>query len=54
MCHNGREWHRVVIRKIKSLNETKGFCVSVLIDTEGRQIHVVDHRAPSSIKAEVK
>jgi pyruvate kinase len=54
MCHNGREWHRDVIRKIKSLNETKGFCVSVMIDTEGSQIHVVDHGAPSSVKAEVK
>lgn len=52
MCHNGREWHRDVIRKIKSLNETKGFCVSVMIDTEGSQIHVVDHGAPSSVKAE--
>lgn len=54
MCHNGREWHRDVIRKIKRLNETKGFCVSVMIDTEGSQIHVVDHGAPSSVKAEVK
>jgi pyruvate kinase len=54
MCHNGREWHRDVIRKIKRLNVTKGFCVSVMIDTEGSQIHVVDHGAPSSVKAEVK
>ncbi|XP_041012503.1 pyruvate kinase isozyme A, chloroplastic-like [Juglans microcarpa x Juglans regia] len=52
MCHNAREWHRDVIRKIKSLNEEKGFCVSVMIDTEGSQIHVVDHGAPSSVKAE--
>lgn len=53
MCHNGREWHRDVIRKIKRLNEEKGFCVSVMIDTEGSQIHVVDHGAPSSVKVEV-
>jgi pyruvate kinase len=53
MCHNGREWHRDVIRKIKRLNEDKGFCVSVMIDTEGSQIHVVDHGSPSSVKAEV-
>ncbi|XP_059653075.1 pyruvate kinase isozyme A, chloroplastic-like [Cornus florida] len=52
MCHNTREWHRDVIRKIKRLNEEKGFCVSVMIDTEGSQIHVVDHGAPSSVKAE--
>uniref|UniRef100_A0A5B6ZJ97 Pyruvate kinase n=1 Tax=Davidia involucrata TaxID=16924 RepID=A0A5B6ZJ97_DAVIN len=51
MCHNTREWHQDVIRKIKRLNEEKGFCVSVMIDTEGSQ-HVVDHGAPSSVKAE--
>ncbi|KAK6159185.1 hypothetical protein DH2020_006499 [Rehmannia glutinosa] len=64
MCHNTRagpalrgrpctrEWHQDVIRKIKKLNEEKGYCVSVMIDTEGSQIHVVDHGAPSSVKAE--
>ncbi|KAK4563457.1 hypothetical protein RGQ29_005825 [Quercus rubra] len=52
MCHNGREWHRDVIRKIKRLNEEKGFCVSVMIDTEGSQIQVVDHGAPSTVKVE--
>lgn len=53
MCHNTREWHQDLIRKIKKLNEEKGFCVSLMIDTEGSQIHVVDHGAPSSVKAEV-
>lgn len=53
MCHNTREWHQDLIRKIKVLNEEKGFCVSLMIDTEGSQIHVVDHGAPSSVKAEV-
>ncbi|KAM1043742.1 hypothetical protein PS2_034694 [Malus domestica] len=52
MCHNTREWHRDVIRKIKRLNEEKGFSVSVMIDTEGTQIHVVDHGAPSSLKVQ--
>ncbi|KAL3621062.1 hypothetical protein CASFOL_035974 [Castilleja foliolosa] len=52
MCHNTREWHMDVIRRIKKLNEEKGYCVSVMIDTEGSQIHVVDHGAPSSVKAE--
>ncbi|CAL8176998.1 unnamed protein product [Prunus armeniaca] len=52
MCHNTREWHRDVIRKIKKLNEEKGFSVSVMIDTEGSQIHVVDHGAPSSLKVQ--
>ena len=53
MCHNTREWHRDVIGKIKKLNEEKGFSVSVMIDTEGSLIHVVDHGVPSSLKAEV-
>ncbi|XP_015901139.3 pyruvate kinase isozyme A, chloroplastic [Ziziphus jujuba] len=52
MCHNTREWHRDVIRKIKKLNEENGFCISIMIDTEGSQITVVDHGAPSSVKAE--
>lgn len=53
LCHNTREWHLDVIRKIKKLNEEKGYCVSLMIDTEGSQTHVVDHGAPSSVKAEV-
>ncbi|KAF4347803.1 hypothetical protein F8388_014121 [Cannabis sativa] len=52
MCHNTREWRHEVIRNIKWLNEEKGFCVSIMIDTEGFQIHVVDHGPPSSVKAE--
>lgn len=52
MCHNTREWHREVIRKIKRLNDEKGFSVSLMMDTEGSQVHVVDHGAPSSVKAE--
>ncbi|KAI3815302.1 hypothetical protein L1987_14965 [Smallanthus sonchifolius] len=52
MCHSTRDWHQDVIRKIKKLNQEKGFCVSVMIDTEGSQIHVLDHGAPSSVKAE--
>ncbi|XP_024966820.1 plastidial pyruvate kinase 1, chloroplastic-like [Cynara cardunculus var. scolymus] len=52
MCHNTRDWHQDVIRKIKKLNHELGFCVSVMIDTEGSQIHVADHGAPYSVKAE--
>ncbi|XP_051139305.1 plastidial pyruvate kinase 1, chloroplastic-like [Andrographis paniculata] len=52
MCHNTRDWQRDVIRNVKRLNEEKGYCVSLMIDTEGSQIHVVDHGAPSSVKAE--
>lgn len=53
MCHNTREWHRDVIRKIKKLNEEMGCSVSIMIDTEGSQIHVVDHGEPSSLKVQV-
>ncbi|PRQ22230.1 putative pyruvate kinase [Rosa chinensis] len=52
MCHNTREWHRDVIRKIKKLNEEKGYSVSIMIDTEGSQIHVVDHGEPTSLKVQ--
>ncbi|OVA07348.1 Pyruvate kinase [Macleaya cordata] len=52
MCHNSREWHSDVIRNIKKLNEEKGFCISLMIDTEGSQMHMVDHGGASSVKAE--
>ncbi|KAK9163535.1 hypothetical protein Syun_004437 [Stephania yunnanensis] len=52
MCHNSMEWHRGVVRKIKRLNEEKGFCVSLMIDIEGAQMDVVDHGTGSSVKAE--
>ncbi|KAF7836732.1 pyruvate kinase isozyme A, chloroplastic-like [Senna tora] len=52
MCHGTREWHLDVIRKIKKLNEENNFSISVMIDTEGSQIHVVDHGSPSSVKVE--
>ncbi|KAI9075206.1 hypothetical protein K1719_042815 [Acacia pycnantha] len=52
MCHGTREWHLDVITKIKKLNRERNFSISVMIDTEGSQIHVVDHGAPSSVKVE--
>ncbi|KAI3952101.1 hypothetical protein MKW92_032064 [Papaver armeniacum] len=52
MCHNTREWHCDVIRNIKKLNQEKGFCISLMIDTEGSQMHMVDHGAATSVKAE--
>lgn len=53
MCHNTREWHREVIRAIKRFNREKGFCIGVMIDTEGSQMHMVGHGSALSIKAEV-
>ncbi|PHT98224.1 Pyruvate kinase isozyme A, chloroplastic [Capsicum chinense] len=52
MCHNTREWQQDVIRKIKKLNQEKGYSVAVMMDTEGNQIQVVDHGSSSSVKAE--
>ncbi|MCL7026226.1 hypothetical protein MKW94_028525 [Papaver nudicaule] len=52
MCHNTREWHCDVIRSIKKLNQEKGYCISLMIDTEGSQMHMVDHGGASSVKAE--
>lgn len=49
MCHSTREWHRNVIQNVRRLNE-KGFCISLMIDTEGSQLHMVDVEGP--IKAE--
>ncbi|EHA8589038.1 hypothetical protein COCNU_scaffold007709G000010 [Cocos nucifera] len=51
MCHNTTEWHREVIEAIKRLNQEKGFCIGVMIDTEGSQMHMVGHGSASSIKA---
>lgn len=53
MCHNSREWHQRVIRAIRRLNQEKGFCVAVMIDTEGSQMHMVGLGGDSSVKAEV-
>lgn len=53
MCHNTREWHQATIRAIQRLNREKGFCVSVMIDTEGSQMYVIDHKSDSSVRAEV-
>ncbi|KAG9440005.1 hypothetical protein H6P81_020170 [Aristolochia fimbriata] len=52
MCHNTREWHRDVIRNIKKLNDDYGFCISLMMDTEGSQTNMVDIGGASSVKAE--
>ncbi|WOK99576.1 pyruvate kinase isozyme A, chloroplastic-like [Canna indica] len=52
MCHSTREWHRDVIRAIKRLNEEKGFCIAVMIDTAGSEMPLLDHGSASSTKAE--
>ncbi|EOX94604.1 hypothetical protein QUC31_004612 [Theobroma cacao] len=52
MCHGRREWHRDVIRRVRHLNEEKGFAVAVMMDTEGSEIHMDDLNGAQSAKAE--
>ncbi|KAE8686162.1 Pyruvate kinase isozyme A [Hibiscus syriacus] len=52
MCHGTREWHRGVIRRVRQLNEEKGFAVAVMMDTEGSEIHMDDLNGAESAKAE--
>jgi hypothetical protein len=53
LCHGGREWHRAAMRAVRRLNEEEGFCVSLMVDTEGSQLLVADHGGATSVKAEV-
>jgi pyruvate kinase len=53
LCHGGREWHRAAMRAVRKLNEEEGFCVSLMVDTEGSQLLVADHGGATSVKAEV-
>ncbi|KAM3356431.1 pyruvate kinase isozyme A, chloroplastic [Capsicum galapagoense] len=52
MCHGTRDWHRMVIERVRRLNEEKGFAVAIMMDTEGSEIHMGDLGGASSAKAE--
>uniref|UniRef100_A0A0D9VXA3 Pyruvate kinase n=1 Tax=Leersia perrieri TaxID=77586 RepID=A0A0D9VXA3_9ORYZ len=52
LCHGGRDWHRAVMREVRRLNDEEGFCVSLMVDTEGSQLLVADHGGAASVKAE--
>ncbi|XP_031113273.1 pyruvate kinase isozyme A, chloroplastic-like [Ipomoea triloba] len=52
MCHGTREWHKMVIERVRRLNEEKGFAVAIMMDTEGSEIHMGDLGGASSAKAE--
>ncbi|RLN40268.1 pyruvate kinase isozyme A, chloroplastic-like [Panicum miliaceum] len=52
LCHGGREWHRAAMRAVRRLNDEEGFCVSLMVDTEGSQLLVADHGGATSVKAE--
>ncbi|XP_078435429.1 pyruvate kinase family protein [Wolffia australiana] len=51
MCHGTHEWHREVIRRVRQLNEEKGYAIAVMMDTEGSEIHMGD-LPTASAKAE--
>lgn len=53
LCHGGREWHRAAMRAVRRLNVEEGFCVTLMVDTEGSQLLVADHGGAASVKAEV-
>ncbi|KAM3310345.1 hypothetical protein ACQJBY_031189 [Aegilops geniculata] len=52
LCHGGRDWHRAAMREVRRLNDEQGFCVSLMVDTEGSQLLVADHGGAASVKAE--
>ncbi|KAL4296230.1 hypothetical protein GQ457_12G003880 [Hibiscus cannabinus] len=52
MCHGTREWHKMVIERVRRLNEEKGFAVAIMMDTEGSEIHMGDLGGAASTKAE--
>ncbi|CAM6105342.1 unnamed protein product [Calypogeia fissa] len=52
MCHGTRQWHQNVIRSIRRLNAEKGYCVAIMVDTEGTEIHMGDLGGVSSVHAE--
>lgn len=52
MCHGTREWHQGVIKRVRRLNEEKGYAVAIMMDTEGSEIHMGDLGGSSSVKAE--
>lgn len=54
MCHGTQEWHRQVIHHVRRLNSEKGFCVAIMMDTQGSEIHMGDLGGAAAAKAEVK
>ncbi|KAI8566338.1 hypothetical protein RHMOL_Rhmol02G0033100 [Rhododendron molle] len=53
MCHGTREWHKMVIERVRRLNEEKGYAVAVMMDTEGiLQEACVPFNLPTPIRIE--
>ncbi|KAL2650740.1 hypothetical protein R1flu_018868 [Riccia fluitans] len=52
MCHGTRMWHKNVIQNIRHLNSIERYCVAIMMDTEGSEIHMGDLGGKSSARAE--
>ncbi|GBF95398.1 pyruvate kinase isozyme chloroplastic [Raphidocelis subcapitata] len=51
MTHGTHAWHESVIEKIHKINKEKGYCIAIMVDTEGSEIHTGEISEP--IKTEV-
>jgi pyruvate kinase len=39
MTHGTHAWHEAVIERIRRVNAEHGYCVAVMVDTEGSEVH---------------
>ncbi|WIA37757.1 hypothetical protein OEZ86_014633 [Tetradesmus obliquus] len=51
MTHGNHEWHNAVVARIRQLNKEKGYCIAIMADTEGSEIHTGE--LEEAIKVEV-
>ncbi|KAH7352290.1 hypothetical protein KP509_19G038300 [Ceratopteris richardii] len=42
MCHGTKEWHAQVIENLRKLNAEKGYDITIMMDTEGSEVHMGD------------
>eukprot|EP00877_Chromochloris_zofingiensis_P000483 jgi/Chrzof1/10435/UNPLg00362.t1 len=46
MTHGNHEWHKGVVDRIRKLNSEKGYCIAIMVDTEGSEIHTGELKEP--------
>eukprot|EP00882_Tetradesmus_deserticola_P028440 GHRQ01031681.1.p1 GENE.GHRQ01031681.1~~GHRQ01031681.1.p1 ORF type:complete len:316 (+),score=73.59 GHRQ01031681.1:292-1239(+) len=51
MTHGNHDWHNMVVARIRQLNKEKGYCIAIMADTEGSEIHTGELK--EAIKVEV-
>eukprot|EP00879_Flechtneria_rotunda_P019982 GHRR01021008.1.p1 GENE.GHRR01021008.1~~GHRR01021008.1.p1 ORF type:complete len:253 (+),score=41.99 GHRR01021008.1:220-978(+) len=51
MTHGNHAWHEQVVERIRRLNKEKGYCIAIMVDTEGSEIHTGE--LAETIKIEV-